>query len=78
VAEVSIEGGSLDITCSDGALRERLGEIFSAPLTARAPLGPWPEIFSWKTESIRPLTRAFFREIVYSLRKYGLYGVYEE
>jgi len=78
VAELSLDEGRTVISCGEGALGEKLGEIFSTPLDARVALGAWPEIFSWEPATLRPHTPAFFREIVYRLRAYGLFGVLEE
>ncbi|MDQ7821882.1 MAG: hypothetical protein RDV48_03710 [Candidatus Eremiobacteraeota bacterium] len=75
VAEVTLSEGELVIHCPDGALREKIAEIFSMPLRVRRSEGPIPHIFSHGYEEVAPRTERFLREMSCRLRAFNLHGV---
>lgn len=77
LAEVKLVGGETLITCHDGALREKIAEIFNSPLTVRQINGELPRIFSHRFATFSPHTEDFFREIVFTLRRYNLHGTFQ-
>ena len=76
VAEVSFVNGKTNIHCDDGALREKIYQIFSTPIQVRKITGEVPRMFSHHYENIAPNTEKFFSEIVYVLKNHNLYGVH--
>lgn len=78
VAEVSFVNGKTVIHCPDGALREKISQIFNTPIKARKVIGEIPRIFSHHFEDIMPNTEEFFHEILYVLRNYNLYGTFKQ
>lgn len=75
VAEVSLSEGKTVIHCQDGALREKIKEIFASQIRVRRIKGDIPMLFSHSFTDVQPDTDDFFMEIIYQLRKYNLYGV---
>lgn len=75
VAEVVLEGQEVRINCPDGALRERISQIFSTPICVRRPAGEIPRVFAHGFKTIECGSAEFFQEIPFHLRKYNLYGV---
>jgi hypothetical protein len=75
VAEVSLANGRTMIHCPDGALREKISQIFSTPIRARKITGEIPRLFSHHYEDIMPDTEEFFQEILYRLKNHNLHGV---
>jgi hypothetical protein len=75
VAEVLLRREETAIHCHDGALREKIAEIFNRPLRVRRLDGDIPHLFSHQYCEVKPHTEEFFREIVYELRRYNLFGV---
>gem|GEM_PF-1921137 len=77
LAEVKLINEETHIICKDGALREKITEIFNTPLTVRRIEGEVPRIFSHKFVQVPPHTEDFFHEIVFTLRKYNLHGTFQ-
>jgi hypothetical protein len=77
VAEVTLRGGETTIHCHDGALREKIAQIFNTPLSVRRLDGDIPRLFAHHFSDVSPHTEEFFREIVHSLRHYNLFGIIE-
>lgn len=74
VATVSLAGEKTVIHCHDGALKEKIHQIFNTPLKVRRVEGQIPRIFSHRYEEIQPHTEEFFREILYAIKRYNLFG----
>jgi hypothetical protein len=74
VAEVRLLRGETHITCHDGALREKITEIFNTPITVRQIDGEVPRIFTHRFAQVLPGTEEFMREVLFTLRRYNLHG----
>ncbi len=74
-AEISFTEGEILIKCPDGALREKITEIFNGPLTVMRPCGDVPRLYSHFFAEVPPGAPEFPGEILFELRKYNLHGV---
>ncbi|MCD4785919.1 MAG: hypothetical protein K8T10_19035 [Candidatus Eremiobacteraeota bacterium] len=78
LAKVELAGLNVIIECYDLLLKEKLKDIFSQPIVIRTPFAEKSGVLSHHEEVVRPFTEEFFREIVFILYKYGLYGISNE
>jgi len=78
LARVELAGLNVKIECYDFILKEKLKDIFSQPIVIRSPVTEKSDVLFHHEEVVNPFTEEFFREILFILHKYGLYGVLEE
>ena len=78
LARVELTATGVLIECYDAIMKERLRDIFSNPIITRAPTGEEQGVLSHREEAIQPFTEEFFREIVFVLRRWNLYGELRE
>lgn len=77
VGSVSFDRGGVQIDCQDPRLRERLQEFFSSPLKVRRPLGLDEGVLAFREVTVKPGEEEFSKEVIYFLRRLGLYGKVE-
>lgn len=75
LARVELAGLNVKIECYDLILKEKLKDIFSQPIVKRTPVAEKSGVLSHHEEVVRPFTEEFFREIIFILHKYRLYGI---
>lgn len=78
LAQVNLEENRVKIECYDPTLKVRLEELFSQPIIKIIPVGDTEGVISHKEEAVQPFTEEFFRRILFTLHKLGLYGKFEE
>jgi len=74
LALVHLTPTGIKVECYDEKLKTTIEELFAKPIIKRSSTDIKKGCLIHYNEEIAPYTEDFFREIVYYLHKYGLYG----
>jgi hypothetical protein len=74
LASVTLSTGGVKIECYDNKLKEQLKEIFSQPIVKKVDTVRRSKIISHRNEVVQVFTEEYFREVIFNLHRYNLYG----